>query len=265
VIARWGSPDDLSEFAFNLTLYRYCFNNPVNFTDPYGLWETDKNGNQTTDKKEDIERFVSYLQAENAMNVAPNISQISSFVKEEESGGLGKLTDGSKLLTGFTMHHYSNGITGAQGWTQNLKQYNNFWHQVQGDLTPDALDPRTIGHNLMWLTYTGPWNPKKYNGQDSYDYVPKYAEDVPAYNHDEDFDKAGLVGAGAVFNATAAQTPNVRLVNAEVKLAFSLKSSPVTRVRASVVAIGIGVANVYNVFSNGAKDVFHPIAVQFFK
>ncbi len=47
-IARWFVPDLLSELAFGLTPYRYCYNSPVNYTDPFGLWEKDKNGNSST-------------------------------------------------------------------------------------------------------------------------------------------------------------------------------------------------------------------------
>ncbi len=40
-IGRWMNIDPLAEKAHDLTPYRYCFNNPVNYNDPTGLWEGD--------------------------------------------------------------------------------------------------------------------------------------------------------------------------------------------------------------------------------
>ena len=37
----WLSVDPLAEKAPNWTPYRYCFNNPIRYTDPTGLWEGD--------------------------------------------------------------------------------------------------------------------------------------------------------------------------------------------------------------------------------
>ncbi|HTK20991.1 MAG TPA: RHS repeat-associated core domain-containing protein, partial [Mucilaginibacter sp.] len=259
VIARWNAPDMLAELSYNLTPYRYCYNNPINFTDPYGLWETDANGNQHTDKKEDIARFTLYLQAEAAMKVTPNIDQISTFVGQEKAGGLGKLTDGTKLLNPVNVLRY-NKVGGEVGYKVDQKSFSNFWHQVQGDLTPDALDPRTLHQNILGLTYAGPWNPKTYGGKDDYSHLPDDPEDVPAYIHDKDFDKLKAVGAGPVFNDPRTQGPNVKLVNSELGVATSLYASPISRVRAIIVAEGIGAATMYNSFSNTVKDFinFHP-------
>src|SRR5690606_25813671 len=58
-IGRWGVVDGLSEGRPNMSPYRYSFNNPVNATDPNGLWEdwvgtTDENGSTTWQWRDDI-------------------------------------------------------------------------------------------------------------------------------------------------------------------------------------------------------------------
>jgi RHS repeat-associated protein len=40
IIGRWNSPDLLAELAPSLSPFRYCYNNPVNFTDRFGLFES---------------------------------------------------------------------------------------------------------------------------------------------------------------------------------------------------------------------------------
>lgn len=41
-LGRWMSIDNKAELAYQLTPYRYSFNNPVLFTDPDGQWELEK-------------------------------------------------------------------------------------------------------------------------------------------------------------------------------------------------------------------------------
>ncbi|RZJ57665.1 MAG: type IV secretion protein Rhs, partial [Flavobacterium sp.] len=41
-MGRWLATDPLSELAPGLTPFRYGFNSPVNYTDPYGLFEQGK-------------------------------------------------------------------------------------------------------------------------------------------------------------------------------------------------------------------------------
>jgi len=66
------------------------------------------------------------------------------------------------------------------------------------------VDPKTLGHNLFWSNYTGPWNPKSYNGGWNYKKAPSDRADIAAFTHDKAYDKIGIKGAGGVFFDTRA-------------------------------------------------------------
>jgi RHS repeat-associated protein len=217
---RWISPDPLTELEFSLTPYRYCFNNPINFIDPFGLWDQDANGNWSTKDAKDIERFVTYLQAESeVLNNNPSIEQVSGFIEGEESeAGLGKLSNGSNLLSTVTVNGYNNG--GHTNWYADNKSLDNAWHEVQGNLTPDALDPRTVGQQpLFGLTYPGPNNPKTYSGKDDYSYVPSNLAEYPAIGHDRRYDNLGIKGASGLFADTRSIGADWKFVGEEFAIA----------------------------------------------
>lgn len=136
--------DPMAELSYDWTQYRYGFNNPIRYIDPFGLWEKSANG-YSTNEREDIERFLSYLNIEqNSLKNDPTFEQMSSFIGGEmKEGGLGTLSDGSKLAKGFTIMGQKD-IYGGNHWVTDKKSYSNFWHSVQGDLTPNALDSRTL-------------------------------------------------------------------------------------------------------------------------
>jgi hypothetical protein len=191
------NPDPLAELAYELTPNRYCFNNPVNFIDPSGLWEITAGGGYTTNKEEDIKRFMSYLGFENnALNNSPTFEQQSTFIDGEMSvGGQGKLSDGSTLADEFSVTTYKQDDGGIKGYADE-KSFGNFWHGVQKNLTPNGLDTRTVGHNIFWLTYPGPLNPKTYAGDDDYSYVPNRVEEYSALAHDLGYDRLNIRGGG---------------------------------------------------------------------
>lgn len=240
---RMPNLDPLAELAYDITPNRYCFNNPLIFIDPSGLWETTA-GVYTTNKSEDIKRFMSYLGVENnALNNNPSKEQMGSFIEGEMSaGGHGKLSDGSTLADELT-------IVGTKRKGEDFKNgyadksFQNFYHGVQRSLTPDALDPRTVGKQFFGfggLTYPGPSNPKKYSGSDDYSYIPKRPEEFPAITHDLAYNDLKIRGAGGLFTAKSAIPADYKFVTQELAIAMSPAYSMRTRVTAGTLGLGLG-------------------------
>lgn len=257
VIGRWNVPDMLAELAPSLTPFRYCFNNPVNYTDPFGLWERTANG-YTTDKNEDIKRFFDMIQIENhSLKNKTSMSQMSSFIEGEmKTGGLGTLSDGSKLAKGFTINQQRD-FYGGKHWVTDQKSYNNFWHSVQGDLTPDALDARTIGNNLAGLTYTGSDNPKKFNGDDDYSYRSSIY-DKPGYIHDLAYRDLGVSGLNGLFNEKRAIKADYTFVAQNLAIAYNPKINPILRARAYLLGVGLGLIALPKTIENYMPTMVNP-------
>jgi RHS repeat-associated protein len=250
-IGRWSASDPLSEIAFSLTPYRYCYNNPVNYTDPFGLWEQDANGNWSTNDVKDISRFLLYFEAETqGLNNNPSMDQVNGFIAGEESdggAGLGRLSDGSALVSQVNVNgHVKNYSIGDYSfshtyWVTDSKSVKNAWHEIQGDLSPDALDTRTLGNNIMGLSYPGGNNPRKYNGDYDYSYRPMSLSEYPAIGHDRRYDNLKAVGASGLFMDSRTIGADWKFVSEE----FAIASMPIdlkTRVQAFILGVGLGIA-----------------------
>ncbi len=131
-IGRWHSPDPVSHWAESLTPYRYGLNNPARYIDLLGLWEG-TNGGYKTDKKDEIERFMTYLDVErNALGNSPSIDQANSFVEGEMEGGLGRLSDGTKLVSEIGITGYTRG-NGEIDYIADGKSAFKAWNEIDKD------------------------------------------------------------------------------------------------------------------------------------
>jgi RHS repeat-associated protein len=153
-VGRWFNSDPLSELSFDWTPYRYCFNNPIRFIDPKGLWEfatVEDNGKKTlqlkrsndddnleTFKKESglsegqIKRklFGGGKEGEAAMNAFFGGSE-SSINVSELSGKTGKMLQGmekainegnDELAKAPQTGEFTDGVNNCYNTTMNLTQ-----------------------------------------------------------------------------------------------------------------------------------------------
>lgn len=226
-VGRWGVIDPLTEFSYSLTGYRYGFNNPIKFTDLMGLWEKTSNGYSTTDVDE-IERFLTFK----TLDKDKSMKNTFHFIDGEMKGG-GQLSDGSRVLTGINIY-----VANTRFYTDE-KTFDRTWHEVQGSLTPDELDYRTLHKNILGYTYPGPNNPKKYNGNDDYSYKPSLPIEYPGMIHDLAYDKKQARGALDLLTNESVIDDDIKFVYMHYILASYPTLDFKTRVHSIILAEGL--------------------------
>jgi hypothetical protein len=107
---------------------------------------------------------------------------------------------------------------------------------------PNCLNPATTGNNLLGLTYPGGNNPKSYNGQYNYSYVPTNLSEYPAIGHDRRYDNLKITGASGLFTDTRAIGADWRFVGEELSIAGNPFLNPIDRMSAGILGVGLGLS-----------------------
>jgi RHS repeat-associated protein len=95
-------------------------------------------------------------------------------------------------------------------------------YQTQGGPgCPTCLDPSTLHKNLFGLSYPGGNNPRSYNGDYDYSYVPTSKAEYPAIGHDRRYDNLRAVGAKALLTDSRTIGADWRFVKEELRVAFN--------------------------------------------
>ncbi|HNW52367.1 MAG TPA: type II toxin-antitoxin system HicA family toxin [Prolixibacteraceae bacterium] len=129
-LGRWNSPDALADEYDSWSPYNYALNNPVLLLDPNGMWVATAGGYSTNDPSE-IARFMSYMQAEQAVNNNnPSINQMTGFVEGEMNGG-GKLSNGAYLVSDVLVNKDEG------GWKVDQESFHQAWVDVYKILSGD--------------------------------------------------------------------------------------------------------------------------------
>ena len=136
-LGRWMNVDPLAEKAPNWTPYRFCFNNPVRYTDPDGQWEWDTTGNLISQKGDNSYSMAKFLGTNqgNAMQILNrggvtanangvlNLKAGQSFAKNNlwvgSKSGSGSVVNNSKEATA---HYYNGNGTSADVGDQSTSQ-----------------------------------------------------------------------------------------------------------------------------------------------
>ncbi|MDD4210521.1 MAG: RHS repeat-associated core domain-containing protein [Bacteroidales bacterium] len=180
------SRDPMFEKYPSISPYTYCANNPMKYVDPTG--------------EDWVEREVDGVKE--AFYDRKVRSQADVNKKYGENSGVTHLADGSKVGNGqYTVYndHKNNRdgvIKDKNGNVVNNDRtiLQNEGYTIFAGVTDKSINAETLHNNFFGTSYIGPNNPKDYNGDDNYDYIPRNPSEMPAFRHDQAYDAIGTAG-----------------------------------------------------------------------
>jgi hypothetical protein len=263
-LARWMSPDPYGEFH---SPYLAMGNNPVSTIDPDGgktvADPTNIDYDNGRERRVDPFDMVggSGIREDNIKvgNSLVSLNDDSPYSVEEQIRNLGYIIAGtgmtdSKDISHYTFNIYQNGSDGTLGSFNvsydsegNIVKSNNGGAinkaRSGGGSCPNCLNPSTIGQQfggVGGLTYPGGNNPKSYNGQYNYSYVPAYLSEYPAIGHDRRYDNLNISGPIGLLTDTRAIGADWIFVAEELNIAINPNLNPNDRATAGLLGIGLG-------------------------
>lgn len=242
-IGRFIAVDPRAEATESLTTYHYGLNNPVMNNDP--------NGDISQTAWNNMLRLV-----ERGLN---NMDE-DGYVFNENTGDNGTplFRQGREIgyyeNTGIEFFNWDrSGIIEANGVYAGNSKYT--WafmplglsprtqQNAQDDGCQNCLDPSTVGHNLLGLTYPGGNNPMSLNQKNyNYSYVPKNLGEYPAIGHDRRYDNLKIKGASGLFIDTKVIGADWKFVGEQMQIASSPFLNTIDRISAGVLGVGLGLS-----------------------
>lgn len=122
----------------------------------------------------------------------------------------------------------------------SIQQANSLPQETGSGVCGSCLDPATIGGNLLGLSYPGGNNPRSYDGDTCYIYVPINKAEYPAIGHDRRYDRLKIEGAGGLFFNTKAIGADWRFVAEELFIYASTSSLEDSDSKLSALLLGVG-------------------------
>ncbi len=228
-IGRFNQIDKLAALFANATPYNFVLNNPINYSDPLGLDTVRVNG-----------EGAHKIKIRQGDVLAMTIGDETSYSKYDPSN--------KEAVNGFvsTGGESNTSLPDVAVSSSPKGQSPNSWR--------NNLDPSTIGHNLLGLSYPGGNNPKSFNGRYNYSYVPTNLSEYPAIGHDRRYDNLNIQGAKGLLLDTRAIGADWRFVKEELQIAAFPYFDPKSRIDAAVLGVGLGLSalpkTIFNVVTN---------------
>src|SRR5690606_20346858 len=105
------------------------------------------------------------------------------------------------------------------------------------------LDPSTLYKNINGLSYPGGNNPRSYNGDYNFSYVPYSKAEYPAIGHDRRYDNLDAAGAAGLLFDTRAIGADWKFVAEEYRIAFNPRNrNEHEKLDAFLLGTGLGAA-----------------------
>ncbi len=238
----------------NYNRYGYCWNNPLKYTDPSG----EKIKFTFNDFVAGVQivigvglMFIPSAQYAGAMLITNGFLHFKNAYDGYKKTGNWEYSSYNTLPffsfgieTNIENGNYykPNGITQNESLVKPQTIAINDVRAQGGGECPNCLNPSTTGHNLFYLTYPGGDNPKSYNGQYNYSYVPTNLSEYPAIGHDRRYDNLKITGALGLFTDTRAIGADWRFVTEELSIASNPFINPIHRMSAGVLGLGLGLS-----------------------
>ena len=227
----WLSVDPMSDKYASLSPYVYCADNPVRLVDPDG--------------EDWVERVVhgqKEIYYDRSVKCQADVNR-----KYGEKSGLRHLADGTKVGNGkYTVYndHVNNTagvVKDSRGNVVNPDRtiIYGIGYRIFAGVTEESVDATSLHKNITGTSYTGPNNPKNYDGKDNYDYIPRNLSEIFSMIHDKQYDALGMAGTDGVFYHTETWKADLLLAGANaISVPFNL--NPIDKARSTVTAVLFG-------------------------
>ena len=216
---RFDRVDPLADKFLQLTTYNFVGNNPARNIDPTGMAcvGCGQNGENIT-PTQSLDGIIGEINYVGDCSTCPKNAKYDDYRNNKSE---------------FT---YDSGIVvNGNGIGPIIKGKRNIESNC-----PTCLDISTIGQNIMGLSYPGGSNPKSYDGDYNYSYVPSDLSEYPAIGHDKRYDNLKTEGLSGLLKDTRAIGADYKFVIEELSIALTPYFSPTQRVHAAGLGLGLG-------------------------
>ncbi len=245
-LGRFVAVDPMADAAESWTSYQYGYNNPLIFNDPLGdlttgefdylvdaLWNTPHGGHWSEDSG-----YQEYASDDETYDAGLKQLKANGYWEYWTNRGGGGYEFSAATKTGANGKGFELVLTAKK--VANGNNSNGYRTKPESGRKPTDLNPRTIGRNLVGLTYAGGKNPKSYNGQDNFSYVPQHLADYPAIGHDRRYGNLGIAGLSGLLTDPRAIGADWQFVWEELQIASIPSLSTTDRLSALFVS-GLGI------------------------
>lgn len=191
---RFTTMDPLAEKYYSFSPYAYCGNNPINIKDVNGMDWVKKTYEGVTEYYYDRE-----IKSQEDINRRYGDNSGIQYINNNSSYELGGAT--YIFINDTKDNKYGYVIKGSEKQDNTKIIYGNDY-TIFGT-SDNSANAQTLHKNYLGTCYTGPNNPKDYNNNDSFQYIPRNKSEYGSYIHDILYDKAKAEGInGALLNTT---------------------------------------------------------------